>query len=198
MDSVKKDRWFSCVTYGDEDYLKRVLLANSNHIRAWAYCVHDKENDYHIHLLLRTYNSYTFKAILNWFRDVPQAIPQNTFVEKIIDKQGAVDYLTHKHEPDKYHYDEESIVAQNLNDFIEEASAKDSSYEIIVDMIRGLSYRALAFKYGRDFIYHFKQFDEIVKNIKTQERSAMLALENDINSMSIFDYIVNEGSKNEK
>lgn len=167
---TKKDRWFSCVTYCPEDVVKKVIETKRAYIRSWAYIIHDKENDIHIHVLLRTYQSYTFKAIMHWFDDCREAVcSANTFVQKIIDKSAAYDYLTHKYEPDKVHYEEDNIVGQNINDFSEAEQSKDSSFEIIQDMLKGVPYRSLAFKYGRDFIYHHKAYNDVVKEIKYQE-----------------------------
>lgn len=177
--SVQKDRWFSCVTYCSEEVVNRVLERKGQFIRAWAYIIHDKENDTHIHILLRTYQSYTYKAIINWFDDARNAVDSsNTFVQKIIDKSGALDYLTHKREPDKVHYSEDCIVGKNLNEFSEMEQAYDSSYEIIQDMLTGVPFRAMAYKYGRDFIYHYKQYCDVVKSIQEQERRK----QNDLNS----------------
>ena len=167
-----KDRWFSCVTYCGEPVVKKLIEKKGQYIRAWAYCIHDKDDtDPHIHVLLRTYQSYTYKAIVNWFDDCRESVDcSNTFVQKIIDKSAAVDYLTHRHEPDKTHYDEDNVVAQNLNDFLELGQAHDKSYEIIQDLLNGLSFRSLSYKYGRDFIYHYKAYIEVVKSIQLQER----------------------------
>ena len=36
-------------------------------------------------------------------------------------------------------------------------------------MLKGVPYRSLAFKYGRDFIYHHKAYNDVVKEIQYQE-----------------------------
>ena len=87
---MKKDRWFSLVTYTDEQIVHKVLERYGKNIRAYAYIVHDKDVvDRHIHIVLHTYNSYTFQSITGWFRAVQQPYDErNTFAQSIRDRQA--------------------------------------------------------------------------------------------------------------
>lgn len=169
---MKKDRWFSIVTYTDISVLKKVLESNGSKIRAYAYIEHDKDVvDYHIHLMLYTYDPYTYKGIRNWFRAAQNPEDErNTFVQTIIDRKKLFEYLTHKNEDnEKFKYDVSKIVSCNVEKLLEEES-KDESYDCLQDFMSGISYRELARRYGRDFIYHFQNYKMLCLEIAKQER----------------------------
>ena len=168
---MKKDRWFSAVSYTDTTVLRKVIEKYGSRIKSYAWIVHDKdEADYHIHFVFHTLNSYTYKTIVGWFRAVQDDDDKrNTFVQSIIDRQGIIDYLTHKNESnEKFKYNEEDIASDNIDDFLGE-EAKDESYEILEDMLANVPYRELARKYGRDFIYHFDNYKKLCIEINQQD-----------------------------
>lgn len=170
---MKKDRWFSIVTYTDETIVSKVLERYGKNIRAYAYIVHDKDVvDYHIHMMLHTYNPYTYKGIISWFRAVQDDDDErNTFAQSIKDRHQLYQYLTHENVgAEKYKYDEEDIVEYNIQDFFDEET-KDDSYECLNDLLNGVPFRTLAKRYGRDFIYHYDSYQKLCTEIKRQEGS---------------------------
>ena len=170
-----KDRWFTCVTYANENAVKYMIQKQRNAIRAFAYIIHDKdETDTHIQIILRTYQPYAFKTILNWFRaaqiETGSEKIQNTFVQTIIDRYGIVNYLTHKDEPDKAQYDESQIVDGGLEQFYENDGTKDNSFEIITDLMENVSYYDMVKRYGREYIYHHDQYEKVAARIRAERK----------------------------
>lgn len=186
-------RTFSCITYLNEMALKIVLFAHSHQVRVYAYAYHDKDTyeddiidqesgevlhqkgdlkEPHYHVLLVLNNGNTVSAVRRWFygyedRDGKEI---NTLVQISRDKYATFDYLTHN-TPEcirqgKYLYPEDIIVSNDINHFRGHYSADlDSAQLIMLDMCRGVPYREMIFKYGRDFILNFEKYKTLATEL---------------------------------
>lgn len=185
-----KYRWFAIVTYYSEDTVTRMLAQNGQKIRSYAYCVHDRdEHDVHIHMCLHTFNSFKFNAIKEWFNKSADEPFQNTFVQMVLDRHGIYDYLTHQNEDnEKFKYEKSDVIEDNISDFLSEEEV-DDSFQCLQDMMNGESYRTLAKRYGRDFIYHFDSYKRLCTEIHQQESDSCLGMESSDTFLSTKDLI---------
>lgn len=174
--SYKQTRYFSGVTYATENQLKRVLQEHISSLRAFCYIVHDKdESEPHTHFIIRTHSTWYPKQIERWFSDLKdrKKQPINTFCEPANDLHALKRYLTHSDqdsiEKGKYQYSESEIKDFGLNDIVPKGNSFDSSYEVINDILSGVSFRQLIIKYGRDFVYHWQQYVDLAHEIRDQE-----------------------------
>ena len=77
----------------------------------WAWIIHDQDINKetgeliapHAHIYLECPNPRSFKSVAESLQ-----IPEN-MIEKVIDKNGILQYLIHKNQPDKHQYDFEEI-----------------------------------------------------------------------------------------
>lgn len=158
-------RKFSCITYLNETQLKTVLLEHRLQIRNYAYILHDKDingdgelKQPHFHIIIITYNTCTVSAVRRWFfgyvdkdrKDI------NTLGQVCNDIYSQYDYLTHKHNPEKYQYDSDNIVSLDNSYFLGGVSGDiDTTAQMLFDFVNGVSFRTMAKKYGKNFIYHY-------------------------------------------
>lgn len=172
-------RYFTGVTYVGVDFVKRVVVDKKTSIRSFAYIVHDKDThddgspkETHIHFLFRTYSSWSCDQICKWFKGVydEKGIECNTLCEVANDITACYDYLTHECVDGKVVYDPGDIICSCVDDFKSKNDSKDDCYEIINNMLNGMSARELVKRYGRDYVYHKKAYEEVCYDIKLQER----------------------------
>lgn len=115
----------------------------------YAYIKHDKDNGTeHYHYYVEFPNPRSLKSL-----SLELGIPEN-MLQQVYNKTGILEYLTHKNESDKHHYDESEIftnmdlkteVKPNKNDV-----DKDTAYYVIDlfdDYYKGkLTYKELMYK----------------------------------------------------
>lgn len=162
---VQRLRKFGLVTYLDEHEVITALKKNIDKITRYAFAVHDNEKesaDNHIHILLYTYHGHSYNAVRNWFSK-----RQNTFAQPILDDERAVDYLTHKNEPDKVQYSDSII--QKYNFVVEDILYDDNGYNILQAVLDKVPLRTIAKRFGRDFIYHYRAYKELAEDIRFEE-----------------------------
>lgn len=176
-------RNFSLISYLDITKLKLVLEEHKLQIRYFAYILHDKDTtngeggellpkEPHFHLILITYNATTVSAVRRWFGGWvdSQGKDINTLGQECKDIYNAYDYLYHRFEPDKYQYDSEDIVSNCREHFFGANSDFDNATEMLFDLVKGVSYRKMALKYGKDFIYHYNQLRTLAYDMIMEER----------------------------
>lgn len=164
-----KSRKFALVSYiEDTEVICDIIQKHTNSIRSYAFIKHDKDpTDVHHHLVIRTHSNWTCVAIAKWFN---KAVPQvNTFAQFVIDDSGIIDYLTHKNEKDKEHYDEGEITDGGLTDLLPVEDSKDDSFEIIESILSCTPTRELCRLYGREFMYHYNTFRAVAAQILAEE-----------------------------
>lgn len=187
-------RCHTVLTYIEPKYLK-AFLNNATWILHWAYCYHDKDvwtaddekvnekhkegtsKTPHTHIVLYTKDCKTYSAICKQFKKYSVSIygadkAQNTRCE-YCDLNKQYRYLLHKDDPDKHPYSPDCLVQDDPlfwekydKGMIDEPNG---GYKIVEDILSGIPYRTLAMKYGRDYIYHAKQYDDIAQKIRIEE-----------------------------
>lgn len=124
----------------------------------------------HLHIVLvfkQNVSLNQIRELLNIQKD------KNIFGEIVKDKNGLADYFFHKNTPQKYQYEESSIISNDFNYFKQKTTNKEHKdiKDLIEDMtIYNLTYRELAYKYGRDFIINFRAYKTYVFLIEQEEK----------------------------
>ena len=169
-------RFFSLTTYATEKQIHKVIGTHVKSVRAMCYIFHDKdEAEPHHHILMRTHSAWTPKQIANWFADLKDKDKQpiNTFCETAHDMEALKKYILHADpesiEEGKYQYPKEAIKDFGMSDLAEKTNAYDNTYEIINRLLMGANPRELVRYYGRDFLYHYNCYYEVVEKIRDYE-----------------------------
>lgn len=154
---------FYIVFYGQQDELDYALSKSLE----WTYIFHSLDDeDPHFHCILKYQYQRTVTAVIKDFIS-----RSNVFVECCASIPGSFEYFTHANDPDKYQYNSDRVVYShklywdNLLTSSQRNKKEDELYEFVSDLevyARGaISSRAMAVKYGRDFIknhYQYKEF----------------------------------------
>lgn len=181
---------FFLSTYVPVDVIADVLSRKLVQIKCYAYNTHDKDvylqdvldkktgeiihragdpEIVHTHIYLELHNSRKPSEIISWFRYFDEnGVAVNTFKEIPMYSQGCLDYLIHKHNPEKYQYSIESVVSYGFD--IQDGSLVagddyDFTYDIISDLVAGVPLKTMIKRYGKNFVYHYRQFRDIVDDM---------------------------------
>ena len=178
--SNSRTRNFSLTSYLDKTKIELTLLKHQNQIRFYAYILHDKDTNEdgilkepHYHIILITYNPKTVSAVRRWFYGWVDSDGKdiNTLAQKCIDVYNAYDYLFHKHNPDKFQYNPDDIVSNDKCHFLGSAESDiDNATQMLFDLVNGVSFRTMAKKYGKDFIYHYQALRLLAYDMICEER----------------------------
>ena len=86
------------------------------------------------------------------------------------DRVSCINYLIHntKASKDKYQYSVEDVVSYNV-EHIDEDMPVDSTFYIVEDMLKGIPKMELLKKYGRDFLYHYQNYVQFVKDLNSEQ-----------------------------
>ena len=151
-------------------------MKHINSIRAFAYIHHDKdETEPHYHIVIRTHSAWSAAMIENWFKGLTdkEGVAINTYCQPVGNMNALEEYLTHSdiesQEKGKHRYKRTDIKDHGLWDIVPKTESKDSSYDIINDILCGMSIRQLVIRYGRDYVYHRTQYQDIVNEIRQDE-----------------------------
>ena len=159
-------RW-ALVSYASPNEFQRVCLKALH----YAYIYHNLEDcTPHYHVLLVFRSQRTLSAIR---KDI--ASEQNTNGQKLRDLCASFRYLTHEESTDKQLYPQSSVVCDDLTFWTTLKEDDGEDYEVdhlIDDIISGLSLRALARKYGRDFMKNREKYEQFAYDVSLHERSA--------------------------
>lgn len=171
--SVRTRNW-SLITYLAPSVLVERLFALDN-VRYFAFILHDKDTledgtlkDKHIHLALVLNSARTLSQLAPRFTDI-YSDAGNCFGQPTRSNLAIVDYFIHKNEPDKYQYSVSDIVSNNLEYFQNEDNIEDNTFLIIEDLLNGKSLREMVKIYGRDFLYHYRDYKLLAVDIRFQE-----------------------------
>lgn len=175
--NVRAYSW-SLITYATSNEVHQFILEHLDIIKYYAYIVHDNDikddgtpKEKHIHLLLVFNYSIQLGAIINKMR-----FECNTMGEPMRDKVSAYNYLTHKDNCDKYQYNELDIITNNKEYFLSTTTRikkEDENFkylELIEDLCKGYTFRDMIIKYGRDFIIHYKQYQEMAYFVLNEKK----------------------------
>ena len=187
--SSNRFRPYTIIFYGTEKELRKILVSYRERIAHYAYICHDSDiydsdlidekgnfvhrvgepEKIHFHVLLDFYNGHTFTAVKKMFTTEED----NPRVEVVRDRVAQYEYLIHKNDKDKFQYSKTLIVSNDIN-YYEKLSVngdrKDTdnlAEQIINDMLLGVSPRIMVSRYGRDYVIHKRQYQEVVDDIRS-------------------------------
>lgn len=168
--SRAKDRHFFIRTYLNENQIKLIILAHN--IQHYAYILHDQDIkddgekvEPHYHLILSLYNATSMQSICRWFSGFVDNKGQlvQSRVEIAVDRYHCFDYLTHSTkaciENGDYRYAKSLIVTDNFGFY---NGSRESDFDTdtlcLLDMMNGVPYEQLVFRYGRNFILNHQKY----------------------------------------
>lgn len=177
---------FSIVSYADLSELSPLLSS----CRHYVYILHDKDvnedgssRSPHFHILCTFVQNKSFNSVASLV-----VSSQNTFVQQLQDVGGAFSYLTHQNSPEKFQYNSNELISDNLDywlDKIPEYENKTSKNDEFVDDLLSDNFDvvAMARKYGRDFIkniskyenFRFRVLKTIGKNFDNEKLRALIS-----------------------
>lgn len=174
-----------------QEIVKDILDKKSKYISAYAFIYHDKDTydkdildgdkvihaqgelkQPHFHIYLKLKASRQEEEIRRWF--MPKGVKDsnglafNCLSQKVKSAYGAIEYLTHRNAPEKYQYDDSEVISYNIDNILEDCP-KDDSFNVIEDILNGVSTRDLVRRYGRDYIYHISAYEAVAQKIKAEE-----------------------------
>lgn len=171
--------------------VQKVLDNKAKQIVSYAYIMHDKDfyNDDvidkdtgecihikgeikppHIHIYLRLVNNRDVGEIRRWFESTDENGQKINCLSRVVrDRVSCINYLTHntKASKDKYQYSVEDVISYNV-DHIDDDMPVDSTFYIVEDMLKGMPKLELLKKYGRDFLYHYNNYVQFVKDLNNE------------------------------
>lgn len=151
------------------------LLSRSEH---YAYVLHDKDilddgspKEPHYHLLLIFKDAKTPSALLKR-TNIPN-LTENTTVmyERILSRQRAFLYLTHKTDDakHKYQYSLDSVKCDDLNYWYNGRVDHTEENQQFIHDLQTLSNYELATRYGRDYIKNFNRYRDFVTQLELDD-----------------------------
>lgn len=155
------------VTYTDEESIIKFCKQWGS---KWEYIKHDKdikedgspkELHYHINITLKEWKSC---------KKVCELIggEGNSFAIEMTDKERAHRYLTHADNPEKYQYEEQSIVS-NFK-WVDGKAEKATTEEFLkIAENNKLSMREKAVLLGRDYIKNYKAYKSYIEDMRLEE-----------------------------
>ena len=145
-------RMIEVIIYKYNEEVKKYIIAQCERyksIKKYAFILHDKDvkedgtsKKLHVHLLLYFGNPLPLENIVKWFEHIG-VLKEN--LGPIHNWVSALEYLTHKNEPDKYQYNEEDITANF--DFKQEIENKKRNSNVR-NLINDFSNNEITFNYG--------------------------------------------------
>lgn len=188
-----KTNEFFLVSYLGKEQVQEVLDAKLKQIDKYAYILHDKDTydtdsidkdtgeilhakgdvkSHHIHIYLKLLQSREASEIRRWFTRQIDGQTVNCLSQRVIERKGALAYLTHTTEKSKHkhQYDLAEVVKFNCdspND--DDFDCCDNTYEIIKTIVQGARTLDLVKRYGRAYVYHRYDFKSILDELSDEE-----------------------------
>ena len=186
--SAPRDRKFSLVSYIPPERIKS-FLERSEWVQHWAMCTHNRDvlvdgsmKETHTHIVLYTYNAHTSSAIRKIFNRYAASLvqndeePQNTLAQVASDMVSSYRYLVHSDDPKKVQYEahERIVDLQSYWSALEQSSGyndvlANSGKKMLDDLLSGTSSYEMVRRYGKEYIYHAKQYREMVETVFTEQ-----------------------------
>lgn len=174
---VKRGRTLAIMTYCTAEQIEAVLGSHYSSVRGYCYIYHDKdESEPHRHVIIRTYDAWSSSQICKWFELQKDSTGKyiNTFCEVVSDIEAMMLYILHQDkesiEAGKHRYEQNDIVDRGLYLFQDNKESADNTFEILQLLDKGVSLRWLLRVYGRDLLYHYNQYKELLADVREQER----------------------------
>lgn len=182
-----RTNWYDIVSYLSEEEI--IELCHNLMPQSFSLCTHDldlredgtlKKIHTHVVLCFKTRKrALTLAKLFN----TTELRGINTSLQLI----GSYEYLIHQNEEDKVKYEKSKRYTFNENFFndlyLQTCDGCDDTLSIIDNIITGVPTRKLVALYGRDLVYHYKNYLEVANAIITEERkrtSTMLLTEVDV------------------
>lgn len=164
------------ITYLEVDEILEILNTKDAYIKEALIINHDlDENENHRHIVINLNRSRTIEQVVNWFKKDER----NTFGRKnTYSRKSTIEYLLHINESSvedgKHQYSARDIIAYkcDITEWLNED--KDNSYFILTSVIENVPYLELARKFGKDFIYHYRNYIELANCIKAQNSGVVV------------------------
>lgn len=160
---------FSIVSYASLPEIQNLLQA----CRHYVCILHDKDvnedgsaRSPHYHILCTFAQNKSFNSVASLVES-----SQNTFVQQLQDVGGAFAYLTHQNNPEKFQYNADDLISDNLDywlDKIPDYENKSSKNDEFVDDLLSDDFDivSMARKYGRDFIKNLNRYESFRLRVK--------------------------------
>lgn len=149
-------------TYMTEDNL--VSFLRDTNPESFAYILHDKEGEPHFHLLAYYPHRVRISTLARYTNG------QQTMVLTPRSYSGSYEYLTHAKQPKKHQYNSADIVGHNTIFFTQTAQERDeANMEQFLDDLANLPRRAMAIKYGKDYIRNYRKYTEFDYMLKADD-----------------------------
>lgn len=176
--------------------VQKILDNKAKQIVSYAYIMHDKDfytddvidkdtgecihtkgeiKPPHIHIYLRLVNNRDVGEIRRWFESVDSSGQKINCLSRVVrDRVSCINYLTHntKASKSKYQYSTDDVISYNV-EHIDDDMPCDSTFYIVEDMLKGIPKMELLKKYGRDFLYHYQNYMQFVKDLRVEENINM-------------------------
>lgn len=164
---------FDLITYISKDILQYLLDTNTN-IKHYAYAYHDKDNcEPHFHLLVNYKNAKTFNACLTDFT-IPNVTTRCIPIEEK-NKVERYEYLTHKNNLDKFQYNDNIVITDNSNFWLNCSTANnEKTLSLLEDLVQKKSFRYMVETYGRDFVINYERYSKASQLLAIEDRETFL------------------------
>lgn len=191
------------MSYADIEDIQNII----DIAKHWAYIKHDKdissnldENgnqklvEPHYHIVLILNSQMTLSAIRKRIGS-----DENTLGQELKFPKNLYDYLLHDEYTDKIRYSEKERFCDDINYWEnlkknERTTKKNDAEELIDDILKGLSFREMARKYGRDYMRNYFDYTNYAKLVKEEDKLIeqkkeyeKIATDKGIQIISIFD-----------
>ena len=183
---MKRYYSFSIVSYASADEISSLISG----CRHYVYILHDKDvnedgspRSPHFHILCTFAQNKSFNAVASLV-----VSKQNTFVQQLVDVGGAFSYLTHQNNPEKFQYNSDDLVSDDIDYWIDRIpdyeEKKNKNDEFVDDLLSDdFDVVAMARKYGRDFTkniskyesFRFRVFKDIGKDFDNEKLRALVS-----------------------
>lgn len=161
-------RSYALVCY-NRNFIESFISDNS--IKSYYWILHDKDKldngdlkPVHYHVVV----TFNYAIIPKKFESICDAYifleseDTNYFYEPVNSLSAVLLYLTHRNDPDKFQYSFSLIYTNNLtylsSVYSYDTTKENDAYNIVMALIDGVPYEELLKLYGRDFVFHYRQY----------------------------------------
>ena len=166
-------RMWSCVSYLPNLVLLERLRSFPS-LKHFAFVCHlpDSSNKQsHIHVCLSFNNAVRFSTVHDLLCD-PFFNAGNCMADKLYHPYNMVyEYFTHEFDDDKIKYSLDDICSDNLSYWDMGSSSADDCVAILDRLLAGDDLYSLVRDYGTSFIYHYRQYRDLVDDIRYKEKN---------------------------
>lgn len=124
----------------------------------------------HHHFYVIFSRKFSFEALARFLSQfLPFSIKPNLISRISTDFESCYFYSFHAKSDNKVLYNESDIYTNNARRFKSDYTQGNTAYDIVCDLLDGVSLRLMAKKYGRDFIIHYNSYYSYAMALRSQE-----------------------------